>query len=174
MTNSIVTEYKNLLDTKISIESSLSLLPIGYISQKLIKGKTYCYLQTRVSGKLTSRYLKADEVASVTDQIALRKKQEAQLPQIALRLGELEQAALLIDKRLSRQLAILKLSAGMDNMDAAQKERSASFAGAMNAIEGIAISKETEQDIMQWKAGSKSFLSVFETTLRRYGFSQEV
>lgn len=170
MTNPIVTEYQNLLDAKIVLESSLSVLPCGYISQKTIKGKAYYYLQSRVSGKLTSRYLKADEVETITAQIALRKKQEAQLPQTIARLGELEQAASLIDKGLRRELMRLKISAGMDSLDASQKERSSSFASAMNAIEGIYISKETEQEIAQWQTGSKSFLSVFETTLKRYGF----
>lgn len=174
MKNPVAIEYRNTLEAKLKIEASLSVLPHGYVSQKTIKGRSYCYLQSRVSGKLTSRYLKADEIEPITVQIALRKEQEIQLAALAIRLNELEQAALLLDKALYRQLMLLKVSAGMDSINASQRNRSASFASAMNAIEGIAVSRETQQDILSWQTGSASFLSAFEATLRRYGFPGEV
>jgi hypothetical protein len=43
----------------------------------------------------------------------------------------------------------------------------------MNAIEGIEISKETNDAIDSWKQGEISFLNVFENTLKRYGFPVE-
>ena len=55
------------------------------------------------------------------------------------RLGELEQAAGLLGKNISRQLMLLKLSTGMDSLTAEQKKQSSSFAGAMNAVEGIPV-----------------------------------
>lgn len=174
MVNPIVKEYKTLLEQKQKLESALLALPQGYISQKTIKGKTYCYLQQRASGKLVSRYLKADEVTEVTKQITLRKRYEMELPKVLFRLGELEQAAGLVDKNISRGLLRLKISAGMDIISATQKENSFAFACAMNAIEGIPITGEAAQDIARWKDGSSSFLSVFETTLKRYGFPTEV
>ena len=174
MAVSLVEDYKKLLNRKVQIESELPDLPRGYISKKTIRGKIYLYLQNRTSGTYASKYLKSEEIDKITQQIALRKQYGAELPKITVRLEELEQAALLLDKGISRELMLLKITAGMDNISFAQKERSSSFASAMNAIEGIPISNQTERDISDWKQGSKSFLAIFETTLQRYGFVLEV
>lgn len=174
MDHLVLSEYKDLLDRKLELETELQSLVQGYISNKTIKGKTYCYLQNRVDGKLTSRYLKSEEVDVVTEQIARRKQYETELPRLKARLSELEQAAGLLGKNISRQLMLLKISSGMDSLTAEQKRRSASFAGAMNAVEGIPVSEQTARDIAAWQNGSKPFLSIFEATLKRYGFSAEV
>jgi len=174
MAVSLVEDYKKLLNRKVQIESELPDLSRGYISRKTIKGKTYLYLQSRTSGTFASRYLKREETDLVLKQIALRKQYESELPKIKVRLEELEQASRLLDKGISRELMLLKITAGMDNIDSTQKERSASFANAMNAIEGIPVSNQTAQDISDWKQGNKSFLSIFEVVLRRYGFVSEV
>ena len=174
MEHLVLSEYKDLLERKLELETELQSLMQGYISKKTIKGKTYCYLQNRVDGKLTSQYLKSEEVDKITAQIARRKECEAELPKLKARLGELEQAAELLGKNISRQLMLLKLSSGMDSLTAEQKKQSASFAGAMNAVEGIPVSEQTAQDIAAWQNGNKPFLSIFEATLKRYGFSAEV
>ena len=170
----IIVEYKNLLERKVKLETELQTLVQGYISKKTIKGKTYCYLQNRVGGKLISQYLKREEVNEITEQIARRKQYEAELPKLKARLKELEQAARLLGKNINRQLMLLKLSTGMDSLSAEQKRRSSSFAGAMNAVEGIPISEQTAQEIAAWQNGNKPFLSIFEATLKRYGFFAEV
>ena len=174
MAVSLVEDYKKLLHRKVQIESELPDLPRGYISKKTIRGKVYFYLQSRTSGTFASRYLKSEEIEKITKQIAMRKQYGAELPKITVRLKELEQAALLLDKGISRELMLLKITAGMDNIGFAQKECSASFASAMNAIEGISISNQAAQDISDWKQGNKSFLTIFEVALRRYGFVSEV
>lgn len=174
MEHMVLAEYKDLLERKLEMETELQSLVQGYISNKTIKGKTYCYLQNRVDGKLTSRYLKSEEVDVVTEQIARRKECEAELPKLKARLSELEQAAGLLGKNISRQLMLLKLNAGMDRLTAEQKRRSSSFASAMNAVEGIRVSEQTARDIAAWQNGNKPFLSIFEETLKRYGFSAEV
>lgn len=174
MEHMVLAEYKDLLERKLEMETELQSLVQGYISNKTIKGKTYCYLQNRVDGKLTSRYLKSEEVDVVTEQIARRKECEAELPKLKARLSELEQAAGLLGKNISRQLMLLKLNAGMDRLTAEQKRRSSSFASAMNAVEGIPVSEQTARDIAAWQNGIKPFLSIFEETLKRYGFSAEV
>lgn len=174
MDHMVLSEYKDLLERKLKLETELQTLMQGYISKKTIKGKTYCYLQNRVDGKLTSRYLKSEEVDAVTEQIARRKECEAELPKLKARLSELEQAAGLLGKNISRQLMLLKISSGMDSLTAEQKRRSSSFAGAMNAIEGIPVSEQMARDIVAWQSGNKPFLSIFEATLKRYGFSAEV
>ncbi|MCD2491596.1 hypothetical protein LQE92_03010 [Lacrimispora sp. NSJ-141] len=170
----IFVEYKNLLERKLELETELQTLVQGYISKKTIKGKTYCYLQNRVGGKLISQYLKSEEVDEITEQIARRKECETDLPKLKARLSELERAAGLLGKNISRQLMLLKLSTGIDSLSAEQKRRSSSFAGAMNAVEGIPVSEQTAQDIATWQNGNKPFLSIFEATLKRYGFSAEV
>lgn len=174
MEHMVLAEYKDLLERKLEMETELQSLVQGYISNKTIKGKTYCYLQNRVDGKLTSRYLKSEEVDVVTEQIARRKECEAELPKLKARLSELEQAAGLLGKNISRQLMLLKLNAGMDRLTAEQKRRSSSFASAMNAVEGIPVSEQTARDIAAWQNGNKPFLLIFKETLKRYGFSAEV
>ena len=72
-----MSEYTELLEKKARLEKDLSVLPQGYISKKNISGKTYYYLQNRVSGKMTGEYLKKDEVDRVYEQIRLRKRSRA-------------------------------------------------------------------------------------------------
>lgn len=170
----IIKEYKELLSKKNEIEQILPSLPEGYISTKTIKEKQYYYLQNRVDGKITSKYLKENEVDTIKEQVERCKKYKAELPKIEARLKELEQAAKLIDKSIARHLNLLKLSCGMDSLSNVQKERSASFANALNAIEGVYASKTTQQNIDKWKVGDESFISIFQATLNMYGFMTEV
>ncbi len=170
----IIKEYKELLRQKNEIEQKLPCLPEGYISTKTIKGKQYFYLQNRVDGKITSKYLKENEVDTIKEQVERSKKYKAELPKIEVRLKELEQAAKLIDKSIARHLTLLKLSCGMDSLSNVQKERSASFANALNAIEGVYASETTERNISKWKVGDESFISIFHSTLNMYGFTAEV
>ena len=118
--------------------------------------------------------MKKDEVDRVYEQIRLRKQYEAELPKLNTRLSELEQATRLIGHGLDRRLLLLKLGAGMDKLSAEQKERCISFADAMNAIEGVPASEQTAKGLTDWQNGKMSYLSVFEATLRRYGFGAEV
>lgn len=170
MENSLIKEYKELLYRKVKVESEILTLPSGYISKKQIRGNTYSYLQKRISDKITSKYLKNDEVNRVIEGIALRKQYEMEITRIKERLNELEKAAYFIDKALSRKLMLFKTCAGMDEIDFLQKERSILFANAMTAIEGVPISEQATKDIYEWKEGKKSFLTVYEDTLQRYGF----
>ena len=174
MDNAIVNEYTKLLERKARLQKELTVLPQGYISKKNINGRTYYYLQNRVSGKMTGTYLKKDEMDRISEQIRLRKQYEAELPKVNSRLSELEQAARLIGHGLDRRLLLQKLGAGMDMLSADQKGRCISFADAMNAIEGVPASAQTSKGLADWQAGKTSYLSVFEATLRRYGFGTGV
>lgn len=174
MDNAIVNEYTKLLEKKARLQKDLSVLPQGYISKKNINGRTYYYLQNRVSGKMTGIYLKKDEVTGYPNSSSLRKQYEAELPKVNSRLSELEQAARLIGHGLDRRLLLQKLGAGMDMLSADQKGRCISFADAMNAIEGVPASAQTSKGLADWQAGKTSYLSVFEATLRRYGFGTGV
>lgn len=170
----ILNEYKELLRKKNEIEQTLPFLPEGYIFTKTIKGKQYYYLQNRVDGKITSKYLKENEVNIIKEQVELYKNYKAEIPKIEARLKELEKAAKLINKSIVRHLTMLKLSCGMDSLSSVQKERSSSFANALNAIEGVSASKITQENIARWKTGNESFISIFQSTLKMHGFAAEV
>ena len=63
-----------------------------------------------------------------------------------------------------------KLCEGIDALTLEEKERCLSFAEAINAIEGLTISTELEQQLKKWKNSEITFYQVFEDTLKRYGF----
>ncbi len=174
MSYSILREYNTLMKKKTELSRSIDQLPIGYISEKTIKGKKQFYLQRRVNGKLVSTYIKASEVESVRTEIEERKKKTAELQTVDARLEQLEAAAKIIGNDLYCQLILCKMSAGMDVLDDYQKDECISFGTAMNAIEGVFVSHEAEARIRAWKKGEKTFLTVFEETLRQYGFPTEV
>ena len=170
----IIFEYKELLASKLEIEQKLSVLPKGYISKKKIGGKQYLYLQTRNGDTVESKYIKAEDAEEITSQLSLRKEYEAELPEILIRLADIETAAELLDKALLRKLKMLKLTSGMDSISADEKEKRISFSDAMTSIEGVPVSDRVKNDLANWKNGNITFLSVFEQTLRRYGFVTEV
>ncbi len=171
---SLVNEYSQLLERRHEIGAALGTLPKGYISEKMINGKQYSYLQMKIDGKLTSSYLKADEADKVRSQLAQRKQYEAELPEIQKRMKELEQAAKLIGVGMDRALMLLKISTGMDLLEQEQKAKSIAFANSMNAVEGVPVSEQTAAEISLWQNGQKSFQTVFSATLKRYGFAVEV
>lgn len=173
MSLSVEKEYRLLIEKKHNIESELSNLPLGYVSKKNIKGNEQYYLQRREGRKIVGSYIRSDEVNSIFEKIERRKALTEELPQIDTRLKELEKAAKLIDKNLFCHLMVYKLSLKMDTLNNYEKEKCASFGDAMNAIEGVAVSEETAAEINAWKKGDMPFLSVFEDTLKRYGFPVE-
>ena len=170
----IISEYRELLELKLDIEQKLSVLPKGYISKKTIGGKQYFYLQTRSGNTVGSKYIKTDEIDAITSKLSLRKEYETELPDILKRLEDIEKAAGLLDKALLRKLKMLKLTSGMDSISADEKEKCISFSDAMTAVEGIPVSGRLKKDLAEWKNGKVTFLSVFEETLKRYGFVSEV
>ena len=145
-------------------------LPKGYISKKTIRGNVQRYLQRREGSRLVGTYIRNDEAEAVQKKIERRKEIAMALPDIDAQLEALEQTAKLIGNDLFCRLMLYKLSAGMDELDADEKEKCASFGVAMNAIEGVSVSRETWKDIDAWKRGDLPFISVFESTLKRYGF----
>lgn len=171
---SLKKEYKELLNKKHLIETSLETLAKGYISRKTINGKQYSYLQTKVDGKLASEYLKAEDIDRISEELSLRKQYEAEFQAIITRLEELESAAAIIGKGVDRTLMLLRISSGMDDLQPEEKAQCISFSNAMNAVEGVPVSKQTADDIALWQSGVISYQAVFTATLKRYGFSVEV
>lgn len=167
-------EYKTLFERRQFILAELPKLPQGYISKKVIKCKSYYYLQRRINGKITGQYLKNDNAGNVAENIERRKKYEIELQALNARIKELDRAAALIGKDSVRRLTLLKLSSGMDDLTPSQKIRSASFANALNAVEGVSASEQTAAEINNWQNGHKTYLAVFKSVLQRYGFPSEV
>ena len=168
----IVMQMLNLEQQR--MEEEMLSLPVGYISKKTIKGNIQYYLQRREGTKVVGSYIRVDMVEEVSNKIERRKTIIEELSKISERLCQLEQAAQLIDEDLFCNLMVYKLSSGMDSLNSQEKERCSSFGYAMNAIEGVPVSKETAAEIDAWKSGTQTFLSVFENTLKRYGFPVEV
>ncbi len=174
MTINIIEEYKELLISYTDITKKLNVLPRGYVSKKVISGKIYHYLQTRVDGKLQSKYIKRNELSAVTNGVERSKVYKMKLPIMEKRFDDIEKAAKLMDKAVYREIILLKVSAGLDTLSEKQKENSMEFANSMNAIEGVHISHETEDNILKWKNGTLDFVSLFHSTLSMYGFNTEV
>ncbi len=174
MNHSIYKEYNDILQKKINIENQLSSLPNGYISKKNIRGATQYYLQKRVGGKITSKFINTNEVENVHKGLETRKSLLAKLPALEERLKQLENAAKLVSYALYSACLREKMSQGMDAIDLERKLLCSSFATAMNAIEGVPITEEAKISIAAWQKGEISFMSAFNTTLKRYGFPVEV
>ena len=173
MKMSVAKEYQMLIDKKQNMEAELLSLPSGYISRKAIKGNVQYYLQKREGTRVIGTYIRNEDIHDVSAKIERRKAIIRELSEIDARMAQLEQAAKLIDRDLYCHLAVYKLSSGMDSLDSREKDICLSFGSTMNAVEGVPVSKETSAEIAAWKNGGKSFLLVFESTLRRYGFPVE-
>lgn len=68
------------------------------------------------------------------------------------------------------KLLRFKLSSGMDCLSREEREKAVSFGVALNAMEGLAATEQSASDIAAWCSCSISFLTAFETILKRYGF----
>lgn len=66
----------------IELREQIEALPIGYVSKKTINGNVYYYHQWSENGKKHSRYLKNEEAAELSEQIALRKRLREQLNEL--------------------------------------------------------------------------------------------
>lgn len=82
---------KECLEELTRLQAEINNLPKGYISTKTVRGNTYYYHQWSEGGKKKSRYLKADEVEPLREQIARRKKLQEQVKHLRSK-GEKEPA----------------------------------------------------------------------------------
>lgn len=72
---------------------------------------------------------------------------------------------------MKRKQDLLNLCNGMDELDIHKKEKCLSFSEAMLSIEEIKVSEEVTLALEKWKEGKATYLSIFESTLQRYGFN---
>lgn len=172
MADLIINEYTTLTSRMALIEAALPKLTKGYISYKSIGNGRYPYLQKREGDKVTSQFLSNYEADMLKVDINLRKEYEAELVSIRQRTKELEQAAKLISKELYRQLLMIKLCSGMDELSSEGKTDCASFAVAMNAVEGVPASDDTAAYMKAWQNGEMAFSAVFASVMKKYGGSK--
>ena len=71
---------------------------------------------------------------------------------------------------MKRKQHLFNLCSSMDELDIHKKEKCLSFSEAMLSIEGIKVSDEVEFALQEWKEGKRTYLSIFESTLKKYGF----
>ncbi len=144
MSQSLEKEYITLLTRKHLLEKELSSLPIGNSTENTIKGK--------------QRTIEKREILS------------SELIDISTCLLQLEQEAKTKDNNVFCRLMVHKMCMGMDELSLEDKSRCISFGDAMSSIEGVPISEQTQNDLNSWKNGKMKYISVFEKTLKRYGF----
>ena len=174
MSISIEKEYKKLLVRKADIESSLLLLPEGYISVKTINGTKQHYLQRRIGKRVVGKHIAAGELQRVRRGLSKRASLGKELITIGESLGNIEAASKLVSHDLYKRILLLKACLPMEALSSHEKMRASSFAEAMNAIEGIPATAETKSNITAWHSGAVTFLSLYEATLKKYGFPVEV
>lgn len=57
----------------------IASLPTGSLTKKTVKGREYWYLRVKENGKRRELYVPRDEVESLREQLALRKRLEQEL-----------------------------------------------------------------------------------------------
>ena len=174
MANSLEKEYKKILSKKADITGLLDSLPDGYISEKTINGTKQYYLQKRVGKKVIGKHISSGELPNVRLGLSKRESLKKELAVIDERLVSIEAASKLVSHNLYKRILLLKACMPMEDLSADAKMRASSFAEAMNAIEGIPATAEMKSNISAWHSGEISFLSLYEATLKKYGFPVEV
>ena len=174
MANSLEKEYKKVLSQRADITGSLDSLPDGYISEKIIYGTKQYYLQKRIGKKIVGKHIPFDELLSVRYGLSRRESLEKELIVIEERLVSIEAASKLVSHNLYKRILLLKACMPMEDLSTDAKMHASSFAEAMNAIEGIPATAEMKSNISAWHSGEISFLSLYEATLKKYGFPVEV
>ncbi len=174
MANSLEKEYKKVLSGIADIKNELTSLPDGYISEKNINGTKQYYLQKRVGKRVVGKYISSAELSKVRCGLSKRASLEKELIVKEERLISIEAASKLVSHNLYKRILLLKACMPMEGLSTDAKVRASSFAEAMNAIEGIPATAEMRSNINAWHSGEISFLSLYEATLKKYGFPVEV
>lgn len=174
MGESMMTQYKKALKRRLDIEKELEALPDGYISSKVIYGKTRQYLQKRVGKKIVGKYISDDEVDAVKQGLSKRTMLTTELAEVNARISELEKAAKIVGIKTYNGCLLLKACMPMEQLSVENRKKASSFAHSMNAVEGVYATKETQNSVGRWIDGEETFLSVYESTLKKYGFQVEV
>ena len=170
--NDLYIKYDTLTREKTNCQIALREIKHGYISTKTISGKKYNYLQSRVSGKLVSKYIKSGQLRKVRDDLDKRAELLERVKEIDEQLEKIEYAAGVLDNSLRRSLLTLRRCTMMETITLEERKKSLSFSSAISALEGIPTSKATERDLAQWETGKLSFFESYQRTLRKYHLTE--
>ena len=75
-------ELDRLDRQQVAYEADLQELPKGYISKKNIRGKVSYYLQYREGSKVRSKYVSAEDLPIIEEQVQRRKQLESSLRRV--------------------------------------------------------------------------------------------
>ena len=73
--------------------NEIARLPKGYISKKIINGKTYFYHQWSENNKKKSRYIRDEEIKDLSEQIEKRKRLQKELSSLKKNIETKEYSA---------------------------------------------------------------------------------
>lgn len=100
------------------LEKQISLLPVGYISKKIINGKDRYYQQWTENGKIKSRYIKNEELEDFRQKLELRKS-------LQVKLSELKSSAAFVERPSIKDASLnLRVMYGNDLRDFASQTKS--------------------------------------------------
>lgn len=161
-------EYNELLQRFSSLTLELQELPRGYICTKTISGKEYHYLQYTQFGKKKSEYIREALLSDTKAMLERREHISDELVLINHEMNRLESAVKILSPNLSQLFFYSKQCAQMDAMPISKRSKAISFSKAITDLEGLPASSETEENLLQWANGHKSFADVYLPTLNRY------
>lgn len=164
-------EYKKIYSQKTEAKKKLTLLPEGYISEKVISGKTYYYLQKRVSKKLVSEYIKTSELDEIRKKVEERKILASKISELDAELTKIERAAEILGTELIDKIRMHKKCAVLDVLSAGDREKVADFSRAMLAIEGVEAPSYAQSEFDKWVSGKHSFADGYTAILKRYNLT---
>ena len=161
-------EYIELLKRFSSLTMELQELPRGYICTKTISGKEYYYLQYTQFGKKKSEYIREALLPDTKAMLEHREQINGELASINQELSRLEKAVQILSPNLSQLFFYTKQCAQMDAMPISKRSKAVSFSKAITDLEGLPATSDTEENLLQWANGHKSFAEVYLPTLNRY------
>jgi hypothetical protein len=171
----LCSEYVGLLGEKASFQKSLDVLKNGYKSTKTDSGKAFTYhqYQESVDGKLPKKYVKAQYLPDVQEELNKREELLVKIRQIDARLEEIEAAASLVDDGLRNKLASLSRCATLDAMAYEDRVKALAFGAATTTLNDISVSEEIKHNLSQWANGNSDFRESYLKTLRDHRLTEE-
>jgi hypothetical protein len=86
----LLEEYNRMKKMRFTMKNEMDSLPKGYISNKTIRSKKYCYLQWRQGRKIISQYIPASQVNKIERQIEKRAQLKISIREIDDHLKKIE------------------------------------------------------------------------------------
>ncbi len=88
--NALQEEYERSKKIKAAMERELEQLPIGYISQKNINNRKYCYLQKRQGIKIVGNYIPSEDLPKLKAQVERRMQLEKSIKELKKNMKKIE------------------------------------------------------------------------------------